>query len=110
MPTAASRSLMPLGSSEAMMGMMETSARPATPMELLREAARTPATEVPCQPMGEVSVLELLKFQPPTKWPARSGWVESMPLSMTATMMEREPPLMDQADSELICWWWQELG
>src|SRR5215470_10695165 len=63
---------------------------PATPTELLPTAETMPATAVPCPWTSLVLLLLSEKFQPGTKFAARSGWEASTPLSKTA-MITPEP-------------------
>src|SRR5688500_8930175 len=73
-------------------GMMRfCQARPATPTPLLPMAPTTPATQVPWPYTSAVLVLLSTKLYPATSFPANSGWVDSTPLSTTATMTAVAP-------------------
>src|SRR5215208_2601381 len=73
---------------------------PATPNALLLTAAAVPAVAVPwpeLPPLSCVSEVPLIKLQPVTKLPARSGCVQSAPVSMKAITTLEAPVVRSQA-------------
>src|SRR5207245_9480703 len=72
---------------------------PAMPVPLSPMAAAIPATCVPCDGGGNVSVVQLV---PAKTLPPKSGCVLSMAESTTATTVLGLPAVMSQADGALL--------